>query len=238
MNRAGVSYAAVVMATAQDLLDRARSPAHLEALEADPGRYAAQLATELPTAGTIPELEERDAALANALGQVEAMSARAMKLRLEHALAGDTSIGEPTRRVFAQTVTSYAGRLPLLAQRARDVAASGRAPDPDRVAELVEGAARSVLELRAALRTGVFSLIRERALAAAVEADHQARDRRLDEPVRRRWSAARRELEATAADPARVVTAPLTARLAAQPEQLDEPDPAAEPTFADLIELD
>ena len=48
----------------------------------------------------------------------------------------------------------------------------------------------------------------------------------------------RRDLEQLAGDPATIVAASFTARIAAWPEQLDEPDPGPEVTFADMIELD
>ena len=179
------------------------------------------------------------------------MNARAMRIRLDHRLAADASIGAPTRSVFASTITGYAGRLPLLAQRARDVAARGGAADPDRVAERKDRAGRvdngarnvvdaagSVLALRDAVRAGVLAVISELAQADAVVADRRARDRNLEDPARRRWSAARRDLEAVAAEPKRVLAAPMAARLGALPDQLDEPAPGREVTFADMVELD
>ena len=72
---------------------------------------------------------------------------------------------------------------------------------------------------------------------AADEADARARDRKLDDAVRKKWSAWRRELEAVASDPMRV-TSPIATRLASWPEQIDEPAPEAEVTFADMIEID
>jgi hypothetical protein len=226
------------MSAAQHILDQAYSLAGIAALEADPGVYVEQLAAELPGAVTLAELEARDAALVAALGQIDALITRAMRLRLDHALASDTSIGAPTRSVFASTITGYAGRLSLLEQRARDVAVRGRAADPDRIAESVVEAARAALALRDALRGGVLALIRELARVAIAEADRRARDRNREEPERRRWSAARRDVEAVAAEPERAVTAPMAARLAALPDQLDEPESGAEPTFAELLELD
>jgi hypothetical protein len=226
------------MSAAQHILDQARSLARIAELEADPAAYVERLAAELPAAATLVELAARDAVLAAALGQIDAMIARAMRIRLDHALANDTSIGAPTRSVFASTITGYAGRLSLLEQRARDVAVRGRAADPDLVAEAVVEAARAALALRAALRDGVLALIREVAGAAVPEVDRRARDRRLDEPERRRWSAARRDLEAVAAEPERVLTAPMAARLGALPDQLDEPEIDREVAFADLLELD
>lgn len=222
--------------SARRLLDQVSSLAHLEAF--DPSSFAAQLATEVPAAATLADLEARDAFLADALAQIDAMIARAMRLRLDHALAADTSIGTPTRKVFATTIVGYANDPGLLAQRARDVAARGGARDPDAIADAVVTAARGVLDLRSALRAGVLVLIRELSAASSPEADRRARERSLDEPARRRWSAARRELEALAADPARVTAAPMAARLATYPEQLDEPAPEREVTFADMIELD
>jgi hypothetical protein len=56
--------------------------------------------------------------------------------------------------------------------------------------------------------------------------------------VRRRWSAARRDFAAVAVEPEHVLAAPMAARLAALPDQLDEPAPEREVTFADMIELD
>ena len=226
------------MSSAQHLLDQVHSLARLTAFGAEPDAYAARLATELATAATLADLEARDAALAAALGHIDMMIVRAMKLRLEHALASEPSIGAPTRNVFAQTIVGYAGKLPLLAQRARDVAARGGDVKPDRTAELVIAAARAALGLRDAVRGRVLALIRDLALGAAPEADRHARDRRIDDAVRRRWSAARRDLEAVAADPERVLAAAMPARLAALPDQLDEPEPEREVTFADMIELD
>jgi hypothetical protein len=222
--------------SARRLLDQVSSLAHLDAF--DPPSYAAQLAAEIPLAETLVELEARDALLADALAQLDAMIARAMRLCLEHALAADTSIGTPTRKVFATTVVAYASDLGLLAQRAREVALRGRAADPDAVTDAVVGAARRVLDLRAAARAGVLALIRDLAAASVAAADRHARDRHLDEPTRRRWSAMRRELEAIAAGPARIAAVPLAARLASHPDQLDEPAPEPEVTIADVIELD
>jgi hypothetical protein len=56
--------------------------------------------------------------------------------------------------------------------------------------------------------------------------------------VRRRWSAVRRDLEAVALAPERVLAAAMAARVAELPEQLDEPAPGPELTFADFLELD
>jgi hypothetical protein len=216
---------------AQRLLDQVQSLAAIDALA--PDAYVAELGSELG-----PELEPRDAALVAALASIDAFATRVMRIQLEHALAADSSIGAPTRRVFAQTVASYTDDLSLLSQRARDVAARGGAGDPAHVAELVVASARATLARRADLRAGVLGLVRELATASIAEADAAARDRTRPEAERRRWSAVRRDLEALAADPAHIATAPMAARLQTLPDQLDEPAPEATPTLADLIELD
>lgn len=226
------------MAAAQQLLDQVQSVARIEALEAAPAEYAERVAAELGGGDSLDDLAARDAALAQALGQIDAMTERVARIRLEHALAHEASIATPTRKVFATTIAGYAGRLELLEARARDVAARGGAVDPAGVAARVVDQGRAALALRDALRAGLLALIRDLAAAAGPDADRRARDRTLDEAARRRWSAARRELEATASQPERVATGPMPARLASWPEQLDEPDPAHEPTFADMIELD
>jgi hypothetical protein len=212
-------------------LDHVQSLAAIDALV--PDTYAAEVAAALPA-----DVEACDAALAAALAHIDATAARIMRIRLDHALAADTSIAPPTRKVFAQTVVAYVNDLDLLARRALDVAARGGARDPAAAAQLVVDAARATLALREALRGPVLALVRARAAAAAADADRRARDRTLDEPQRRRWSAVRRELEAVAADAARVTTAPFAVRVASWPAQLDEPAPEPEPTLAELIELD
>jgi hypothetical protein len=223
---------------AQHVLDQVQSVGRIDALAADPGAYAEQLSAELPAATTLQDLEARDAQLAAALGQIDTMIARAMRIRLEHALAAENSIGPPTRMVFAQTVVSYAGKLDVLASRARDIAGRGGARDADQVADLVTDAARSVLALREAVRDGVLDLIVRIATASVPDADRAARDRKLDDAARKKWGATRRDLEAIAANPEAVLAAPMALRLAAWPEVIDEPDPEKEPTIADLLELD
>ena len=217
-------------------LDRAQSLSQLEAL--DPATVVADLEAATPSALTIPELEARDADLTAALAAFDAIAIRAMKVRLDHALASDGSIAPLTRNVFAQTIANYADNLGLLAERAREAAARGRSPAPDHVAELVTGAARSALALRDALRDGALDLVRRLATASASVADKHARDATLDEAVRKRWSAVRRDLETLASRPAAIAAAPMAARVAAWPEQLDEAEPRREATLAELIEID
>jgi hypothetical protein len=217
------------------------SVAAFERLADDPRAYLDPLADELAgEADSLAALEARDGQLVAALAAIDAMIARAMRLRLDHALApiDDAALPAVTRNVFATTITKYAHALDLLADRVRDVAARGRARDPDAVADAVVGAARAVLSVRDQLRIGVLELARTLAGAAIEPADRRARDRKLDDAARMRWGQARRALEAIAADPSVIVTAAWPERLAAIEAQLDEPPAEREPTFADMIELD
>jgi hypothetical protein len=223
---------------ATSVLDQVRSLDRIEQLATEPARYADALAHELPPAATLAELEARDALLARALEHVDEFAARVMTTRLAHALASDTSLGAPTRKVFATTVLKYRHDLALLGERARELAQRGRAVDPTAVGEAVVAAARATLELHAAVCAPVLALVRELATSALPDADRRARDRNLDDAQRMRWSAARRDLESIAAAPELVQSAPMATRMAALPAQLDEPAAQPEVSFADMLELD
>lgn len=223
------------------VLDRAHSLAQLAELEADPGRVRDALAAELETSAaptTIAELAARDAVIVDAIQRVDAVATRAMKVRLEHALVDDSSIGAPTRNVFASTILRYAGQVSVLAQRVHDVAVRGGSRAPAELADRVVTIAAGVLAMHAAIRDGILGLASELARGSIAIADGRARDRKADERERKRWSAARRDLEAVAADPTTLLTGAMTERMARLSEQLDEPEPEPEPTIADLIELD
>lgn len=217
-------------------LDRAYLPTQIEAL--DPQSVVEALAAELPDPQSLTDLEARDAQLATALETIDAFAIRTMKVRLDYALADDSSLPPPTRNMFAQTIVTYADDLALLAERARDIAARGRAAAPDVVAERVASAARATLDQRAALRDGVLVLVARLARTSVAVADRFARDSKLDEPARKRWSAVRRDLETIAQTPAAITAAPMATRIAAWPEQIDDAAPVREPTLAELLELD
>lgn len=220
-------------------LSRVQTYAKVADLRIDPGEYAVYVAEELPRAAeTLADLEARDAAFAQALAGLDEMFQRVMRLELDRALADDTSIAMPTRKVFATTILGYEGNLGLLETRAQDVAARGRAADPAGVARTVVEAAERTLTLRDEIRQPVLELVRRLAQATIEHAAKRATDRTLDEMWRTKWSAARRELEALAANPARIASAPWAARIATHPEQIDEPPAEPEVTFADMIELD
>ena len=82
----------------------------------DPGAYVAELA--LPPATTLAELATRDTAALTELAAIDAMIARAMKLRLELVDA----LAPPTRIVFATTIVQFARQLDVLQQRVYSVA--------------------------------------------------------------------------------------------------------------------
>jgi hypothetical protein len=221
--------------TAQHVLDRVRSIAAIEALA--PDAYATELAAELAAVTSLAGLAARDAALAGALSAIDDFAARVMRLRLDHALPDDRVLPAPTRKVFASTIATYAGRLSIFGDRVRDVAARMRT-DADALVDRVLAEAGATLAQREQLRAGVLALVRSLATATIPDADRRARDPDLDPAQRKQWSAARRDLEMLAEEPARITAAPHAARLAAWPEQLDEPAAKPEPTLAELIELD
>ena len=220
----------------QQLLDQTQSLARIAELEAFPRAYADRLASELGSEVTLAALEHQDDRLRGALAQIDAMTERVMRIRLDHALAADTSIPVPARRVFAATILGYTGRVELLETRARDVAARSGASSPDVASAQVAEAARATLALRDVLRFHVIALTRELAIAAAAAAQAHARDGHLDEPVLRKWSAMRRELEAIIDQPERILGSAMAERVARWPDQLDERGPEA--TFAEMIEID
>jgi hypothetical protein len=220
------------------VLDQVYSLARIEALEADPGAYASAVAAEIAPAGSLAELEARDHQLAVALAQIDTAMTRVMRVRLDHALASDTSIAPPTRTVFASTIGKYTHDLPLLAQRVCEQATRGGATDPEDVAITVVDAARRTLALREALRAPALALIRSLATATRPDIERNAMDRERSDAERKKWSALRRDVETVIATPTHVSSAPLATRLAALPEQIDEPPPGPEVTFADMIELD
>lgn len=211
--------------TSQQVLDAAFSRATLDAL--DPEVHALALADELPN-----DIEARDAALGRSLHAIDALTQRAMRLLLD-GVGWET----PTRNVFAQTILQYANNLDLLSQRAQDAAARARLADPATMAADTVAAATRALAIRDAVRAPVLTLIAVRSLNSVVDADKRARDQALPEPMRKKWSAIRRELEMVARDPGRVAGS-LAQRLLSHPDQLDEPEPSREPSLAELIELD
>ena len=144
-------------------------------------------------------------------------------------LIADSALPPPTRSVFSTTIVAYVDRLDVLAQRVQGVSPGAE--------HEVLAAARRALSIREAFREVELELVRARASSAIADADRSARDRNLDERTRRRFSALRRDREMLAARPELIAT-PLEGRLAKLPDQLDEPEPEIEKTFADMFEMD
>ncbi|MBA3502737.1 MAG: hypothetical protein H0T65_20415, partial [Deltaproteobacteria bacterium] len=168
--------------TAQHVLDRARSIPTIDALS--PDDYATEVARELPPVTSVADLAARDAVLTGALHAIDELAARVMRLRLDHALPDDTVLAAPTRRVFASTIVSYAGRLSVLGDRVRDVASRMRT-DADALVDAVMTEARVTLDQRESLRAGVLALVRSLATATIPDADRRARDPDLDAAQRK-----------------------------------------------------
>jgi hypothetical protein len=214
--------------------DQIYTLAQLDAFE--PAAYLEQLS--IPDTATLDELHAQDTTWLAALASIDAFAARAMKLRLDRALANEPSVPAITRNVFSTTIIQYDQRLDLLAERVFKTAANGGCREPRDVVDLVVDVARDVLALRSTLRTGLLARVRATAAAHVAVADQHARDRSLDDAVRKQWSRARRELEALAANPDAIFAGSFATRMAAHAEQMDEAPAGPEPSFADLIELD
>lgn len=227
------------MASSDQVLDAIHAIAKLDTLS--PDAYLEPLAAELdalPAPTTIDGLAAHDDRLRAALAAIDAFTARAMKIRLDHALATDTSIPPPTRKVFAATIIAYAADLNALGERVYDIAARVDRRGAEATAGAVVAAARTVLGLRDDLRAGVLARVRDLATAALPHATARAKDPALDDAVRQRWSAVRRDLETSAAHPEHIAAAPHADRVAALPPLLDEIEREPEKTFGELIELD
>ena len=222
--------------SARELLDAVVTQARLEELEVD--AYRDQLADEIAGHDTSEAgFAARDAGLVAALVSIDAFAARAMRIRLEHALSHEPALGASLRATLAATVVDYADDLGRLAQR---TALGVQRAAPARTAELasaVVAEAEGALDLRDRLRAAVLGLARALAAAVLPVARAAASDRSADDSTRARWSSIRQELEAIVAGPVRLAAAAWAARVATH-APIDELPAVVEPSFADLIELD
>ena len=222
--------------SARELLEAVQTLARLDELEVD--AYAAQLAEEVERIAVSDDgLAARDLALAAAVSSIDAFAARAMRIRLEHALADDTALGASFRANLAATVVGFADELPRLAQRVGQVVVRTAPARVGAVTDAVLAAAEATLAQRAELRHAVSAMACALAAAALPVARAAAADRTADDSARARWSCVRQELEAVVASPQRITAAPWAARVAGH-APVDERPVVAEPTFGDLIELD
>lgn len=223
--------------TAQQLLDEVNRLVQLEEFPIE--GYVQRLASELggEAVDSLPALEARDAGLRRALAAIDAFAPRAMRVRLDHALAADTSIQRPFRLYLTSAIGSYAGDLELLRRRVAEAAGRVDPRGAAATADLVVDCADRTLALHAALRAEVLGLARALAEVTIPVAFAAARDRRREDAERTRWSAVRRDLELVVANPARLLEGDLAARCKALPQELEPADEPPEPTRGELIEL-
>jgi hypothetical protein len=223
--------------TAAQLLDAVRGLSQLEAFDVD--GYAQQLAAELAAdAVTLDGVAACDDRARAALAAIDGFAARAMRIRIDHALAADTSVPPTFRTHLATMVTAYERDLDTLRQRVTEVAARVDPGGAARAATVVVDAACAVLAARAQLRELVLGAVRDLAAARVAAVRLAARDPGLDDAARARWTAVRRELELVATQPERVAAGRFADRIAALPA-IDEPADADEPPSREqLIELD
>ncbi len=221
--------------TAQQLLDAVQSLVQIDSF--DPDAYAERLAAELAgRVEAVATLETRDDGLRAALTAIDTYVSRCMRIRLDHVLAGDSSVATPLRKVLAGTVTSYADDLEVLRQRVLSVAMRVDARRADDTADAVVAIARRVLDDRHALYERVLAIARALATAAVPIARQAARDRNREDAVRLRWTAVRRDLELVVEDPARIIPARLTDRLKTLVVPEEPVEEAPELTRGELIE--
>lgn len=223
------------MRAAQQLLDAVHSLGQIESLDAE--AYVGRLVEEVGGGPvTLASLEATDDALRGAFLAIDAFSTRCMRIRLDHLLAGDTSVAPPMRKVLAGTVTNYAGDLRLLRERVVSVAMRVDPRGADETADRVVETARQVLGLRGELYERVLEIGKQLATERIAPARQAARDRYAEEPVRRKWTAALRDLEQIVERPTRIIEARWSERVATvvgPDEPLEEPP---EPTRGELIE--
>ncbi|MCA9675678.1 MAG: hypothetical protein KC464_11625, partial [Myxococcales bacterium] len=161
--------------SAQQRLDAVRSLAHLDAF--DDAAYVAALRDEVTadakdiaaTDGAWAGVEAWDDRLRAALAAIDGYAARSMRIRLDHALADDTTVEPPFRTVLATTVLRYAGDLETLRERVVSVTARVDPAGAAATAAIVVACATTVHAARAALWDGVLGLARD---LAAARVDH------------------------------------------------------------------
>lgn len=224
--------------SSRQLLDEVQRLAQIDAF--DPAAFSHQLRDELAgePAATLDDLAARDDLLRGVAHAIDGFAQRCMRVRLEHLLADDRALQPPFRAYLAARFADYAADLAPLHDR---VASTAARTDPARahsLADAVVDAARTTLTLRDHLRADLFAFAATLSLASVPAALAAARDVYAPDATRLAWSAARRVLESTAANPAQLADTPWSTRLKAQPPFLDEIDQQPAHTREELIELD
>lgn len=162
--------------SAKQLLDEVYSLSQLEGLE--PTRILEVLGEEL--AQVAPDI---DPSVRAALQSIEELAVRAMRIRLDHALhqtPGGHAVAKPLRSTLMHTVSKYDQDLELLRARVSEAVAHQDPGNAPAVATAVVEAARSVLAVRATLRTGVLGFVQAQ-LDAEARAKAEAEARAAEE---------------------------------------------------------
>lgn len=140
--------------SAQQLLDEVHRLAQLDAF--DTSAYLARLAAEIEESGADPA-----AAVDDALAGIDRFAERAMRVRLDHLLAHDSSVPRQFRTYLATQVLDYTTDLPGLRGRVMQVVSRADPNGALDTANAVADAADEVFALRAALRQGALALVPE-----------------------------------------------------------------------------
>jgi len=157
--------------SAEQLLGEVHRLAQVEAFDED--GFIERLRAELASYDDAPATDEaRDAKLRAALAAIDAFACRAMRIRLDHLLADDTSVAGPFRSYLATRVVDYVGDLERLRARVAQVCAHNNPGGAATTAAAITGAAGDVLALRERLRARVLELAR-----AAEPPEQPAEDR-------------------------------------------------------------
>lgn len=128
--------------------------AHLEAF--DERGFLHRLSTEIEDA---EGPEARDEYVRATLAALDVFASRVMRIRLDHLLAGDTSVEPKFRAYLASQVLDYQDDLGRLRSRVEQVAVRSDPAGAARTAAAITEAADSVLALRSRLRQGVLAFV-------------------------------------------------------------------------------
>lgn len=202
-------------------LDAIQTLAQLDAFSAT--SFLDQLREELAPAATptLASLDQSDASVRAVLDAIDRFTATSMRIRLDAALATDTTVPPTFRRTLTATVLQYERDLDTLRSRVASVAARTDPARADAAADAVVDAAARVLADREVLRAGLLDLARAIAAVHLPPARQAAWNRALDDAERARWAAQVAAMEQLLGVPAE-----------------DEPPPPEPPTRGELLEFD
>lgn len=176
------------------LLDEVQHLAQLQAFA--PAAFAETLDAEMAAQGPpLAEIGNSLDELHRLFGALERFAQKCMSIQLLQAL---DPLPPQLRTLFASTITSYDGKLPLLRERVGGAMARLDRATAAAVAERVVAKAEKVLVLWSALRQGVGAVAQRIAFHALPAARAVARDRTQPEDQRAFWARACTVLEQVA----------------------------------------